>query len=65
LPDGFRIIERNGEVKFEDADGNDLGEPPDLDSYDGYLEVSESLNELYREPQATFDTFNPATDHAD
>ena len=28
LPDGRRIIERNDEFRFEDADGNDLGDPP-------------------------------------
>jgi hypothetical protein len=62
LPDGCRIIERNGELRFEDPDGDDLGDPPPLEAYDGYLEGHESLNELYEEPQSTFDTFDPALD---
>lgn len=60
LPDGCRIIDREGEYRFEDADGNDLGVPPPLEAYDGYLEGRECHNELYQEPQSTFDTFNPA-----
>ncbi len=59
LPDGCRIIERDGDLRFEDADGNDLGDSPDLEAYDGYLDGRESLNELYQEPQSTFDAFNP------
>jgi hypothetical protein len=61
LPDGCRIIERDDELRFEDANGKDLGDPPPLEAYDGYLEHSECLNMLYREPQSTFDTFNPAS----
>jgi hypothetical protein len=33
-----------------------------LEAYDGYLEGHESLNELYQEPQSTFDNFNPSLD---
>jgi hypothetical protein len=58
LPDGCRI--NCCEFRFEDADGNDLGDPPVyLDAYIGYLERHECLNELYEEPQSTFDMFNP------
>lgn len=59
LPDGCRIIERDDEFRFEDADGNDLGDPPPLEAYDGYLEGHQCLNELYQEPSSTFDKYNP------
>ena len=62
LPDGCRIIERDDDVRFEDADGNDLGDPPPLEAYDRYLERCECLNVLYAEPQSTFDTYNPDSD---
>lgn len=59
LPDGCRIIDRDGEHRFEDMDGNDLGEPPFLEAYEEYLETNECVNVLYREPEATFDKYNP------
>jgi hypothetical protein len=40
-------------------DGNDLGDPPPLEAYDEYLEANECMNVLYREPEATFDKYNP------
>jgi hypothetical protein len=65
LPDGSRIVERDDKFRFENADGNDLGDPPPLEAYDGYLEEHECLNLLYREPQSTFETFNPAIDEVE
>ena len=59
LPDGCRIIERDGEYRYEDADGNDLGDVPPLEAYDGYLENNECSHPLYAEPQTTFDKYNP------
>jgi hypothetical protein len=59
LPDGCRIIERDGDQRFEDADGKDLGEAPPLEAYEGYLEDYECAHYLYAEPEKTFDTYNP------
>lgn len=55
LPDGSRIISREGVYRYEDADGNDLGNPPPLEAFNSYLEDGECLNDLYEEPQSTFD----------
>jgi hypothetical protein len=65
LPDGCRIIDRDDQFRFEDADGNDLGYPPPLEAYDGYLKGRECLNDLYHEPRSTFDTFNPVLSSED
>ena len=59
LPDGRRIVNRDADHRFEDMDGNDLGDPPPLEAYDEYLEANECMNVLYREPEATFDKYNP------
>ena len=59
LPDGCRIINRGSDYRFEDADGNDLGDPPYLEAYEGYLEQNESFHEIYKEPESTFEKFNP------
>lgn len=59
LPDGCRIIDRDGKHRFEDADGNDLDEIPVLDVYEAYLEHNDCFHPLYVESQTTFDTHNP------
>jgi hypothetical protein len=61
LPDGCRIVNRNSEYRFEDIDGNELEERFIPEAYAGYLERNEPLHPLYREPESTFDTYNPAT----
>jgi hypothetical protein len=61
LPDGRRIVERDGDSRYEDADGNDLGEavPGLWEAYEGYLQQNECSHPLYSEPQITFDICDP------
>lgn len=62
LPDGCRIIERDGEYRFEDIDGAELEYAPFssiIESYEGYLARAECMNALYQEPSSTFDKYNP------
>jgi hypothetical protein len=67
LPDGYRVIQREGKYWIENADGRVVNKLdletdtyPIAESYQGYLKENVSSHTLYEEPQATFDTYNPA-----
>jgi hypothetical protein len=60
LPDGRCIIDRDGDLRYENAEGADLGYTPGLlEAYEGYLEQHKCSYPLYSEPQETFDKYNP------
>ncbi|WP_277023318.1 hypothetical protein [Aurantimonas coralicida] len=56
-PDGSSTV-ISGDGLTRDKNGEVI-EEPDLEDYDSYLEWNQSLNEFYREPEATFSTYNP------